>query len=161
MSRDSPELGEPESLRKRTGGRRCSLHSLTLLRRRTSSRVAEAKPTSSGAAKIARSVLYFPIASIYLVYSKIRQREHSASIVNPPATYEQESPAKKKNIIQLDCRGLEFVEFKADGEWLAKGLESGTTFSGIDLSEGEWFDYDEKAGEEVSIKDLSWEIRRS
>ncbi|KAI9678991.1 MAG: hypothetical protein M1822_007417 [Bathelium mastoideum] len=141
MSRDSPELGEPESLRKRTEGRRCNLQSSTLLRKRTSSRVAEAKPISSGAAKIAR--------------------EHSASIVNPPATYEQESPAKKKNIIQLDCRGLEFVEFKADGEWLAQGSESGTTFSGIDLSEGEWFDYDEKAGEEVSIKDLNWEIRRS
>jgi hypothetical protein len=61
----------------------------------------------------------------------------------------------------LDCRGLEFVEFKAEGEWLATGIESGTKFSGIDFQEGEWFDYDEKAGEEVSIKDLKWEIRRS
>ena len=47
------------------------------------------------------------------------------------------------------------------GEWMAKGLESPTPFSGIDLQEGEWFDYDEKAGEEVSIKDLQWEIRRA
>ncbi|KAF2239917.1 DUF866-domain-containing protein [Viridothelium virens] len=89
------------------------------------------------------------------------KREHSASIINAPFSYEQQSPPKKKNIIELDCRGLEFVEFKADGEWLAKGLESGTSFSGIDLSEGEWFDYDEKASEEVSIKDLEWEIRRA
>lgn len=47
------------------------------------------------------------------------------------------------------------------GEWEAKGLESSTIFSGIDLQEGEWFDYDEKAGGEVSIKDLKWEIRRA
>ena len=49
---------------------------------------------------------------------------------------------------------------KFKGEWIAKGLESPTKFAGIDLQEGEWFDYDEKAGEEVSIKDLKWEIIR-
>ncbi|KAL8827039.1 MAG: hypothetical protein Q9170_007172 [Blastenia crenularia] len=43
---------------------------------------------------------------------------------------------------------------------MAKGLESSTKFSGIDLQEGEWFDYDEKLGEEVSMKDLKWEIRQ-
>ncbi|KAK4696575.1 hypothetical protein P7C71_g1366, partial [Lecanoromycetidae sp. Uapishka_2] len=47
------------------------------------------------------------------------------------------------------------------GEWMARGLESPANFSGIDLQEGEWFDYDEKAGEEVSIKDLKWEIVRA
>lgn len=44
---------------------------------------------------------------------------------------------------------------------MAKGLESGTKFEGVDLQEGEWFDYDEKVGQEVSIKDLKWEIRRA
>lgn len=44
---------------------------------------------------------------------------------------------------------------------MAKGLQSITKFSGIDLQEGEWFDYDEKAGEEVSIKDIKWEITRA
>jgi hypothetical protein len=47
------------------------------------------------------------------------------------------------------------------GEWQANGLESTTVFANIDLQEGEWFDYDEKAGEEVSIKDVKWEIRRA
>ena len=47
------------------------------------------------------------------------------------------------------------------GEWSATGLESGTKFTNIDLDEGEWYDYDDKAGEEVSIKDLKWEIRRN
>ena len=47
------------------------------------------------------------------------------------------------------------------GEWEATGAESGTKFNGIDLSDGEWFDYDEKVGEEVSIKDIKWQIRRA
>ncbi|KAJ8107647.1 hypothetical protein ONZ43_g6670 [Nemania bipapillata] len=47
------------------------------------------------------------------------------------------------------------------GEWLAEGTDSGTKFEGIELQDGEWFDYDEKANDEVSIKDLKWEIRRA
>jgi hypothetical protein len=39
--------------------------------------------------------------------------------------------------------------------------ESATPFNSIDLQEGEWYDYDEKAGEEVSITDVKWEIRRA
>jgi len=64
-------------------------------------------------------------------------------------------------ILEFDCRGLEFVEFKADGEWLAEGTESGSKFTGIELHEGEWFDYDEKAGEEVSITGIKWDIVRA
>ena len=44
---------------------------------------------------------------------------------------------------------------------MAKGLDSSTIFGGIDLQEGEWFDYDEKAGEEVSIREVKWSIRRA
>lgn len=51
--------------------------------------------------------------------------------------------------------------YARQGEWQAVGLESGTKFSGIDLTEGEWFDYDEKAGEEVSITNVQWDIRRA
>lgn len=53
------------------------------------------------------------------------------------------------------------MEFRADGEWSCTGLESGTKFTGVDLSEGEWFEYDEKAGEEVSIREVKWGIRRA
>ena len=44
---------------------------------------------------------------------------------------------------------------------MAVGTESGTKFTAIDLNDGEWYDYDDKSGEEVSIKDLKWEIRRN
>ncbi|KAF2706532.1 hypothetical protein K504DRAFT_504659 [Pleomassaria siparia CBS 279.74] len=89
------------------------------------------------------------------------KREHSASVKAAPTTYPHTEPAKTQNILEFDCRGLEFVEFKAEGEFLAKGLETTTKFSAIDLTDGEWFDYDEKAGEEVSITNIKWEIRRS
>ncbi|KAJ4372845.1 hypothetical protein N0V83_003136 [Neocucurbitaria cava] len=89
------------------------------------------------------------------------KREHSANIKAAPATYEQSDPPKTVNILEFDCRGLEFTEFKAEGLFNATGAESGTKFSGIELHEGEWFDYDEKAGEEVSITGIQWEIRRA
>lgn len=50
---------------------------------------------------------------------------------------------------------------RLQGDWVATGIESGTKFDGIDLTEGDWFDYDEKAGEEVSVKDMKWEIVRA
>ncbi|KAF2029360.1 DUF866-domain-containing protein [Setomelanomma holmii] len=89
------------------------------------------------------------------------KREHSANIKAPPATYGRTDPPKTVNILEFDCRGLEFTEFKPEGEFLATGLESGTKFAGVDLVEDEWFDYDEKAGEEVSITGVKWEIRRA
>lgn len=119
-----------------------------------------AKQTSSGAVGIVR-LLPPPPSSLQDVLMWILQREHSASITAPPHPYPQSDTLKAQNIIEIDCRGLEFTEFKADGEWLAIGTESGTKFEKIDLSEGEWFDYDEKAGEEVSVKDIKWEIRRA
>ncbi|KAF5970641.1 DUF866 domain-containing protein [Fusarium coicis] len=89
------------------------------------------------------------------------KRESSASVKAGPFPYEQTEPAKPQKILEFDCRGLEFTEFKAEGEWLAEGAETGTKFTGIDLEEGEWFEYDEKSNEEVSINDVKWEVRRS
>lgn len=44
---------------------------------------------------------------------------------------------------------------------MAEGTDSGTKFTGIELAEGEWYDYDEKAGEEVGITNLVWGIVKS
>lgn len=53
------------------------------------------------------------------------------------------------------------MTFSTQGEWTARGLESSTLFPSVDLQEGEWFDYDEKAAEEVSVREVKWEIRRA
>ena len=42
------------------------------------------------------------------------KRESSATIKAAPASYEGTSPAKAENIIEIDTRGLEFTDFKAD-----------------------------------------------
>ncbi|KAL2020114.1 hypothetical protein VTK56DRAFT_8719 [Thermocarpiscus australiensis] len=89
------------------------------------------------------------------------KRESSATIKAQPTPYEQADPAKQQKILEFDCRGLEFTEFIPSGEWLVDGVESNTKFTGVDLADGEWFDYDEKAGEEVSIKELNWDIIRA
>ncbi|CCU82291.1 DUF866 domain-containing protein/DUF866 domain-containing protein [Blumeria hordei DH14] len=89
------------------------------------------------------------------------KRESSATILAPPIAYQQGSPPQRQKVLEFDCRGLELVEFIPEGDWLATGTESSTHFEGINLSEGEWYDYDEKSGEEVSIMDLKWEIRRN
>ncbi|TAQ89353.1 hypothetical protein B7494_g2316 [Chlorociboria aeruginascens] len=89
------------------------------------------------------------------------KRESTATIKAPPIPYTQASPPTRQKILEFDCRGLEFVEYRPEGDWLATGLESGTKFAEIDLTEGEWFDYDDKAGEEASIKDIKWEISRN
>ncbi|KAH8429631.1 CXXC motif containing zinc binding protein [Aspergillus melleus] len=78
-----------------------------------------------------------------------------------PNAYEPQDKRKGQKVIDLDCRGLEFTEFKPDGEWEAKGIDSSMPFTAIDLSEGEWYDYDEKAGDEVAVKEISWEIGRA
>ncbi|KAM5441509.1 hypothetical protein MferCBS31731_003580 [Microsporum ferrugineum] len=90
-------------------------------------------------------------------------RTHSANITTGPMAFDEskESKGKGQKIIEFDCRGLEFTEFKADGKWEATGIESGTKFGEINLEEGEWYDFDEKQGEEVSITEISWEIRRA
>jgi hypothetical protein len=44
----------------------------------------------------------------------VKQKTHSASVVNGPHTYEGDEKRKGKKVIEIDCRGLEFTEFKPD-----------------------------------------------
>lgn len=93
------------------------------------------------------------------------KRQASAQIVEDKAGSLAETNTDARRgleIIKIDCRGMTLLDFKADesGEWTAKGAESTSEFkiAAADLAEGEWFDYDEKAGEEVSVKEVKFEI---
>ncbi|RCN35124.1 hypothetical protein ANCCAN_19018 [Ancylostoma caninum] len=59
-----------------------------------------------------------------------------------------------QSMLQFDCRGLEPYDFDPRNGWTAVGVESGTVFDDIDLSEKAWADYDEKAGEATEISDI-------
>lgn len=45
---------------------------------------------------------------------KMCKRESNATIKEPPKPYQLAEPAKRQKLIEFDCRGLEFVEFKPD-----------------------------------------------
>ncbi|XP_025110791.1 UPF0587 protein v1g245604-like [Pomacea canaliculata] len=89
---------------------------------------------------------------------KLCKRENSIDIIPDSfAPYTAEDAGKFKTIVKFDCRGVSPTEFSPRVGWIAEGTESGTPFS-IDLSEKEWYDYDEKAGESVSISEAGFQF---
>lgn len=88
------------------------------------------------------------------------KKESSANIDRTVAKYTVEDDSKLVPILQIDARGLDLSDFVAEGRFECKGLNSGTTFNEVDLSDGEWYDYDDKVSEEVSVTEIKWEILR-
>lgn len=71
-----------------------------------------------------------------------------------PLTDEHCEEGKYAPMMAFDCRGLEPVEFAFMGpQWRVESVE-GTVYENVDLSEGEWFEYDEKGSCPVSISKL-------
>jgi len=64
-------------------------------------------------------------------------------------------------LVTLDCRNLEFVGFDPEGTWRCVGTETGTVFEEVDLSEGEWTDYDEKSKLSVGVSNVKGEWTRA
>ncbi|XP_070195725.1 UPF0587 protein v1g245604-like isoform X2 [Littorina saxatilis] len=85
---------------------------------------------------------------------KLCKRENSIDILKDSLdAYTIDDVGKYKNIVKFDCRGVSPLEFSPRIGWVAKGVESNTPFT-IDMSEKEWFDYDEKSSESVSITEV-------
>jgi len=59
-------------------------------------------------------------------------------------------------VLALECRGIEPLTFYPMGSEFIVESEGGVTFSGedVDLSEGDWADYDETNDQSVSISDF-------
>lgn len=88
------------------------------------------------------------------------KRESTASITRTKETLSQDDQ-KPKTILEVEARGLELVKFIPQGNFEATGVESNTPFKEIDLSENEFYDYDDNAGQEVSITEVEWDIVRA
>lgn len=54
----------------------------------------------------------------------IMQRESSATIKAAPTPYQQSSPPSRQKIIEFDCRGLEFTEFKPEVYYLTIEMQN-------------------------------------
>lgn len=90
---------------------------------------------------------------------KACKSEHSAQIERT-----KEKLAELGNwckILEIDARGVEFVEFKATGQWTVNSTVSSAKFDEVDLEDAEWYDYDDNAGEEVSVTEVEFDIARS
>ncbi|GBG74280.1 hypothetical protein CBR_g18691 [Chara braunii] len=68
-----------------------------------------------------------------------------------PYTAEDSEEGKFVPVACFECRGLEPIVFYPRDGWVARGTESGTAFNDIDLSSGEFCDWDEKASASVGI----------
>lgn len=55
-----------------------------------------------------------PMISHQNSHTLVPQRESTATIKTPPTPYKHSSPPTKQNILEFDCRGLEFTAFKSD-----------------------------------------------
>jgi len=86
------------------------------------------------------------------------KRESSAKFDAAPPTPYKNDHAEWGPLLVVECRGLEFVGFDPRGDWSCQGIESKTRFTDVDLSEGEWIDYDEKAAIPVRVHqfDSKW-----
>ncbi|KAF8632535.1 hypothetical protein AX15_001751 [Amanita polypyramis BW_CC] len=90
------------------------------------------------------------------------KRESSAkfdlSVPVKPYTAENAQP---RQLLVMECRGLEFIGFDPNrGLWKCEGTK-GNVFSEVDLSEGEWSDYDEKVALPVCISSIESEWSRA
>ncbi|KAG9295862.1 hypothetical protein G9A89_006601 [Geosiphon pyriformis] len=92
---------------------------------------------------------------------KFCKRESSAQFdPTPTKPYTNDDSGQFAKIVTIECRGLEFIDFEPRSDFKAKGIDSGTLFNDVDLTDGYWADYDEKAGLPVGISQIKSEFRK-
>ncbi|XP_060070390.1 CXXC motif containing zinc binding protein-like [Ylistrum balloti] len=86
---------------------------------------------------------------------KLCSRENSIDIIKDSIKpYNIDDSGKFKTVVVFDCRGMEPVDFSPRVGFMAEGSETGTKFPEVELTEGDWVDYDEKQGESVGVYDI-------
>ena len=64
------------------------------------------------------------------------KRENSLDILKDSiSAYTDEDVPKYKTVVTFDCRGIEPIDFSPRSGWEVEGLESGTKFDDVDLSD--------------------------
>ena len=84
---------------------------------------------------------------------KLCGRENSIDIMKESISSYNAEDVSFKSVVTFDCRGMEPTDFSPRTGWCAKGADTGSYFA-VDLSEGEWCDYDEKASESVGVYEI-------
>lgn len=74
-------------------------------------------------------------------------------------------------MLKMDSRGLDVLEFVPDGKFQCCGgsldddgevssAKGATEFAEVDLEDNEWYDYDDNKGNEVSITNIEWALKK-
>jgi len=63
------------------------------------------------------------------------------------------------SVVCFECRGLEPVTWHT-GVGFSFKARSGAEFSDVDLTSGDWFDYDEAGGEPVGLNSIEYRFER-
>ncbi|GME73427.1 unnamed protein product [Ambrosiozyma monospora] len=82
--------------------------------------------------------------------------------ISLPANYKgytADDNGKDIKMLAIDSRGVNVMDFVPVGFFKCVGVESGNKFE-VEFEDGEWYDYDDEANQEVSITDVIWEIRK-
>ncbi|KAM7534371.1 hypothetical protein Aperf_G00000116389 [Anoplocephala perfoliata] len=97
-----------------------------------------------------------------IVKCKFCGRELTADIVEGSTkAYIEDDSGIFRPIIRLDCNGFEPVDFSLRSGWQVASSVSETVFSDVDLSSGEWTDYDDKAGVCLEIMEIQTKFIRA
>ncbi|WFD44128.1 hypothetical protein MPSI1_002794 [Malassezia psittaci] len=86
--------------------------------------------------------------------------------IAPWSELDAEKMSQWQTLCTVDFRGLTPLEPQIDAllpdgaTWTCYGTESGTKFADVQFEDGEWHDYDEKAGDEVGIADVRFQWQK-
>ena len=85
---------------------------------------------------------------------KLCSRDNSMDILRDSiGEYDAGDSGKFKKVVSFECRGMEPTDFSPRTGWSAKGEESSLSFA-VDLTEGDWCDYDERAESTVGVYEV-------
>ncbi|XP_076808747.1 CXXC motif containing zinc binding protein-like [Clavelina lepadiformis] len=89
---------------------------------------------------------------------KMCGRENHLDILNEHVkSYTVDTSGQYAPVVAFECRGLEPKEFDIRSGWVVTSCFN-TLFEDVDLSEKEWYDYDEKGNQSVSITELTYKF---
>ncbi|KAL9655302.1 hypothetical protein ABK040_009075 [Willaertia magna] len=89
-----------------------------------------------------------------LNYTCSECKRHSTVDIIPGTFKEYTTSEKWMPLIQFDTRGVDLMKWEPEGKEGLIGISNEETNFEIDLENGEYYDYDEESGQEVSITNI-------
>ncbi|KAK6461523.1 hypothetical protein DFJ63DRAFT_185108 [Scheffersomyces coipomensis] len=92
----------------------------------------------------------------FLFKCKECNRERYATIKRLPNKIDQDN--QWTDILMINTFGIRLLDFIPDDQFECMSLLSNSIIQEIDLSDGEWYDYDQLGNGEISISEVKWKV---